>query len=176
MSKFSKRAEVVIERLIFRSRWLVLPFYFGLMVSLAAYAYAFCREVFYLIFNVNTKETGDVLILMLTLVDKVLIANLIVMVTIGGYENSVSRLDINSTERSLSWLGKLDASSLKAKLATAVVSIAFVKLLLIFIDVKEFSDREIYASVGIFVVMLLGATVVSILDKWGRSIKSKISE
>ena len=77
----------------------------------------------------------------LTLIDMTLVASLIVMVMLSGYENFVSKLDLEGAEKSLAWLGKLDAGSLKIKVAASIVAISSIHLLKAFMN-SRFGPTE----------------------------------
>jgi hypothetical protein len=94
MSKGSQQ----LERFIFWSRWLQAPLYLGLIVAQGIYVYLFMAELGHLIASVfesggHISETETMLVV-LGLIDVVMIANLLIMVIIGGYETFVSRLEL----------------------------------------------------------------------------------
>ena len=93
-----------IGRIIFWSRWLQLPMYLGLIVALGVYAWKFMIVLFNLVANLGSLKETDILIQVLTLIDVVMIANLLVMVIIGGYEIFVSRLDLGDSRDQPEWL------------------------------------------------------------------------
>ena len=84
----------------------------------------------------------DLILAALTLIDMTLVASLIVMVMLSGYENFVSKLDLEGAEKSLAWLGKLDAGSLKIKVAASIVAISSIHLLKAFMNYESRADRE----------------------------------
>ena len=105
------------------------------------------------------------LVIILTFVDKVLVGGLVIMVIISGYENSVSKLNIAPHKRRLSWLGKLDSTSLKVKLSASIVTISSIHLLKIFLDVKNYSFEELAWTTGIHFSMVITAIVLAFMDK-----------
>lgn len=112
-----QRLEVGIERLIMASRWLQAPLYIGLVFVLGVVVIKFPFKLWDLVQRALIVEEGDLVLAVLSLVDLIMVANLVVMVIISGYENFVSHIDSTSTTEKLSWFGKLDAGSLKIKLA-----------------------------------------------------------
>ena len=107
--------EKTIEKLLFASRWILAPVYLGLSLALVALGIKFFMELFHLLTEVFTMEEANLVLILLGLVDMVLVGSLIVMVMFSGYENFVSALDVDTGGEKLSWLGKLDANSLKLK-------------------------------------------------------------
>ena len=83
-----------LEKLIFASRWLQAPLYLGLILAQGVYVYQFMHELFILITKVGTLTEVEVMLIVLGLIDVVMIANLLMMVILGGYETFVSRLNL----------------------------------------------------------------------------------
>ena len=95
----------------------------------------FFQEAYHLIAEVLIKEESDIVLTVLALIDISLVGSLIVMVMFSGYENFVSTIDAKGTD-SLGWLGKLDAGTLKLKVAASIVAISSIHLLRIFMQVS----------------------------------------
>jgi hypothetical protein len=115
----ARRLELGIERLIIASRWLQAPLYVGLIFVLGVVVVKFPFKLWELVQRSLIVEEGDLILAVLSLVDLILVANLVIMVIISGYENFVSNIDAETTTDRLAWFGKLDAGSLKIKLATS---------------------------------------------------------
>src|SRR5689334_9968453 len=116
--------ERAIERVIFASRWLQAPLYLGLVAVLALLGLKFFQEFVHVTAEMWHIAESQLVLLVLGMVDLVMVANLVVMVVISGYENFVSRIDLGTARDRLSWFGKLDAGSLKIKLASSIVAIS----------------------------------------------------
>jgi uncharacterized protein (TIGR00645 family) len=136
--------ERILESTIFGSRWLQAPLYVGLIVAQCVYVYQFFTELWHLIQNtffhhapMTPEEHSTVIMLgVLGLIDVVMIANLLIMVVIGGYETFVSRLHLKDHDDQPEWLSHVNAGMLKVKLATALVSISSIHLLKTFIEMR----------------------------------------
>lgn len=136
-------AEKLLERTIFASRWLQAPLYIGLIVAQGVYVYQFFVELWHLMHGVlhhpqvfKDDPSTHIMLAVLGLIDVVMIANLLIMVIIGGYETFVSRLHLGDHEDQPEWLSHVNAGVLKVKLATALVSISSIHLLKTFIAVR----------------------------------------
>src|SRR6185295_144333 len=127
--------ERAIEKLLFASRWILAPVYLGMSLALVALGIKFFMELWHLLATVFTTSEADLVLVLLALVDMVLVGSLIVMVMFSGYENFVSSLDVDQGSEKLSWLGKLDANSLKLKVASSIVAISSIHLLRAFMNV-----------------------------------------
>jgi uncharacterized protein (TIGR00645 family) len=163
MSK--EKVENVLEKVIFASRWFQAPLYAGLIVAGVLYAYKFVIELWHLVATVN-EITEELLMLgVLTLVDITMVANLLVMVIIGGYATFVSRINLDNHPDKPDWLDKIDAGTLKVKLATALVGISGIHLLKSFINIKEKSNDQVMWQVIIHVVFLLSSVMLAYTEK-----------
>ncbi len=128
--------ERLIERSMYASRWLLAPIYLGLSAALIALAVKFFQELIHVAPILVTMKESDLVLTVLALVDMALIGGLLVMVMFSGYENFVSKMDTEGAEK-LDWMGKLDASTLKQKVAASIVAISSIHLLQKFIGVEK---------------------------------------
>ena len=122
-----------LAALIFSSRWLQLPLYLGLIVAQAVYVVLFLKELWHLISEATSLNEQQMMLIVLSLIDVVMISNLLMMVIVGGYETFVSRLRLHNHPDQPEWLSHVNASVLKVKLAMAIIGISSVHLLKTFI-------------------------------------------
>jgi uncharacterized protein (TIGR00645 family) len=161
-----KHFETVLEKLVFASRWVQAPMYLGLIVASVLYAYKFMVELFHIIATLHHITETQLMMGVLTLVDIVMVGNLLVMVVIGGYATFVSRLDsIEKHADRPDWLDHVDAGTLKIKMATALVGISGIHLLKAFIDISEKTHRDVMWQVIIHGVFLLSAVMLAWTEK-----------
>lgn len=160
--------EKMFENTMYASRWLLAPIYFGLSFALLALGIKFFAEVIHTLPVILTMSEMDLILLVLSLVDISLVGGLIVMVMFSGYENFVSQLDIDDSSDKLSWLGKLDTSSLKNKVAASIVAISSIHLLKIFMNAHEISNDKILWYVVLHMTFVLSAFVMGVLDRMTR--------
>lgn len=159
--------ERLVEKLMYASRWIMAPIYLGLSLVLMALGIKFFQEVIHLLPNILLIKEVDLLLVILSLVDLVLVGGLIVMVMFSGYENFVSRLDVEGTEQ-LGWLGKLDAGSLKNKVAASIVAISSIHLLKVFMNTQNIPDDKIKLYVLLHITFVASAFAMGYLDKLTR--------
>jgi len=126
---------------IFLSRWLQAPLYVGLIIAQAVYVYQFFRELIHLIVAAPFIKEQEIMMIVLALIDVVMIANLLVMVIVGGYETFVSRLRLEGHPDQPEWLSHVNAGVLKVKLATALIGISSIHLLKTFIGIGGTKER-----------------------------------
>jgi uncharacterized protein (TIGR00645 family) len=101
----------------------------------------------------------------LGLIDVVMIANLLLMVTVGGYEIFVSRLHIDDHPDQPEWLDHVNASLLKVKLSMAIISISSIHLLQTFINAGRLQQHTIMWQSIIHVVFLFSAIAIALTDR-----------
>ena len=123
-----------LPTLIFSSRWLQLPLYLGLIVAQGVYVVLFLKELWHLIGGATTFGEQEIMLIVLGLIDVVMISNLLMMVSVGGYETFVSRLNLEGHPDQPEWLSHVNASVLKVKLAMAIIGISSIHLLKTFIE------------------------------------------
>lgn len=159
------QSKTTISSFIFLSRWLQAPLYFGLIVAQAVYVYRFMIELWHLILKTPSISETDIMLIVLGLIDVVMIANLLIMVIIGGYETFVSRLHLQGHPDQPEWLSHVNAGVLKVKLATALIGISSIHLLKTFINAAQIPSQTIMWQVIIHVTFVLSAWMLALIDK-----------
>ena len=157
-----------LESLIFASRWIQAPLYLGLIVAQVVYCWLFMVELSHLVagaFGPHHMTETDVMLIVLGLIDVVMIANLLIMVIVGGYETFVSRLDLEGHPDQPEWLSHVNAGVLKIKLSTAIIGISSIHLLKSFINAANLSEHTLMWQVVIHVVFLFSALAMALVDK-----------
>ncbi len=169
-----KSLELLVEKIILSSRWILVAFYLGLVAALAVYAVSFAAKFWKVAMNVFTLDENGMILAMLGLIDAALVASLIVMVMISGYENFVSRFD--ETEADVSFLGKLDSGSLKIKVASSIVAISSIHLLQIFLNAAKYTDGQLMWYTIIHLAFVVSAVMLGWLEKIMASVKADKSD
>lgn len=152
---------------MYASRWLLAPVYIGLSFALLALAIKFFQEIFHILPHVFELSESDLILTILSMIDMGLVGGLLVMVMFSGYENFVSALDIGGSEK-LAWLGKMDAGSLKNKVAASIVAISSIHLLRVFMDIKSIANDKLLWYVIIHLTFVLSALIMAFIDRMHR--------
>lgn len=168
----SRSLESRFESIIFQSRWLLAPFFFGLIVAIAALLVKFIKELFNMVMLLFVGEGQSVILSILTLVDTALIASLLLIITFSGYENFVSKIAVGEHEDRPAWMGKVGFSDLKLKLIGAIVAISAVELLKAFINVHEFTNEQLAWKVGIHLTFVVSGVLFALTDRIAESGKT----
>jgi len=170
-----------LPALIFASRWLQLPLYLGLIIAQAVYVVLFIQELSHLVpvlWDPNALDNTAsslgvvarskeivVMLMVLSLIDVVMISNLLIMVIIGGYETFVSRMNLDGHPDQPEWLSHVNASVLKTKLAMAIIGISSIHLLKTFINANAYEPKVLIAQTAIHVAFLLSAMAIAYTDR-----------
>jgi uncharacterized protein (TIGR00645 family) len=157
--------------LIFLSRWLQAPLYFGLIVAQGVYVYRSMLELWHLLKGASGMKEVEVMLLVLGLIDVVMIANLLIMVIIGGYETFVSRLNLEGHPDQPEWLSHVNAGMLKVKLATALIGISSIHLLKTFIEPPK-EQHIVMWQVIIHITFVGSAVFLAWIERMG-TVKEK---
>lgn len=161
--------EQFLEKTLYASRWLLAPIYLGLSLVLLALSIKFFQEVFHLLPHILELQEKDVVLVVLALIDLALVGSLIVMVMFSGYENFVSRLEIAEESDKLGWLGKLDAGTLKLKVAASIVAISSIHLLRAFMNAPQIENDKLLWYVVIHLTFVISALLLGYLDRLTRA-------
>jgi len=179
-----KRIEHALEVLIFNSRWLLAPFYLGLVGGVLIMLIKFGQEFFHLVPHVLSAPESDIILMILTLVDMSLVANLLLIIIFSGYENFVSKIDTAGHEDRPDWMGKVDFSGLKIKVIASIVAISAIELLKSFVYIGTelgnpaahaapwvwtAGDKAVMWKIGIHFTLVLSGVLFAFMDKIAES-------
>lgn len=177
------RTSIALEKAIFWSRWLLAPLYIGLIGVLGVLVYKFAIEFWHMLEHVVSENPGNSFVLdLLSLLDLVLLANLILIVLFSGYENFVSKID--AAEQSVDrpyWMGTVDFSGLKIKLIGSIVAISVIELLKEFIKLAEDTQANVGEGtiwrIVIHVTFVVSGVLLAVMDAISdnRALNSKAS-
>lgn len=156
--------ERIAEKFLYTSRWLLAPIYLGLSFGLLLLALKFFQEIFHVLPLVFSTKESDLVLIILSLIDLSLVGGLLVMVMLSGYENFVSSIDIEDGKEKLSWLGKMDAGSLKQKVAASIVAISSIHLLQKFMNAESIDNDKLMWFVIIHITFVLSAIGMAYVD------------
>jgi len=172
MNQFIK----LLSQIIFLSRWLQAPLYLGLIIALGLYVYDFSIDLAHIITQISTLSETDLIMGVLDLIDVVMIANLLIMVIVGGYDIFVCRLALSNYHDKPEWLNKLDAGTMKVKLALALVSISSIHLLRTFFDIGKMTRESVTLQIAIHLTLLVSVMAIAYTNRlieMGHALRSQ---
>lgn len=158
-------AERLAEQAIFASRWLLAPLYLGLAASLALLLVKFAQKAAGLFAHALSTDANEMIVGILSLVDLSFMANLLLMVMFAGYENFVSKFDLDDHRDRPDWMGHVGFGEIKLKLMTSIVAISAIHLLELFLNIAERTDRDLAWGVGIHMAFIVSGVLLAIMDR-----------
>ena len=164
-ASFGKRLELALERALFACRWLLVPFYIGLALSLVILLIKFGQEFAHVALRAFSGSEAEIILGVLSLVDLSLTGSLIVLVIFSGYENFVSRIDPTVHESWPSWMASIDFTGLKLKLLSSIVALSGVQVLKQFMTLKTVPDRDLMWYVGIHLMFVVSNLLLALADR-----------
>ena len=156
------------ESVLFASRWLMAPFYVGLIISLAVLFLKFLRMLWEFILHAPGAKSSDTILDVLSLIDVTLVGNLILIVVFSGYENFVSRIDTSGQPNWPIWITKIDFAGLKQKMLASIVAISAIHVLEAFLNIDAaFDATRMTWLVSVHLVFVISALLLALSDRWG---------
>ncbi len=156
-----------LQAVVINSRWLMAPFYFGLVVSLAVLFLKFVRMLWEFILHAPGAKSTDTILDALSLIDITLVGNLILIVVFSGYENFVSRIDTESRPDWPVWITRIDFAGLKQKLLASIVAISAIHVLESFLNMAAFDATRMSWQVAVLLVFVISTLLLALSDRWG---------
>jgi uncharacterized protein (TIGR00645 family) len=156
-----------IERLLLAARWLLLPLYVALLAAVLAIYVPVWRELYHLFSVAGTADETELPLILLSILDFVLVANLLVMVGVSSYESYISKIAVSAGDDKPEWLGKLDSSNVKVKVVLAIVLISAIHLLRAFMR-EGTSTEQLAVLAAVHLVFVISAVMVAWVDRLGR--------
>jgi uncharacterized protein (TIGR00645 family) len=123
------------------------------------------RELIEIAATAFTSRDVDFIAATLTVLDLTLMAGLVIVVMLSGYENFVSKLNIAEAQERVAWLGKLDFGSLKVRVLVSIVIISGVELLKVMMDISDYPGERVMWMVAIHLALVVSAIGLAWLDR-----------
>jgi uncharacterized protein (TIGR00645 family) len=156
-----------LENLIFNSRWLMAPFYLGLVISLAVLLLKFLMMLWEFVLHAPGSKETDIILGVLSLIDVSLTGNLILIVVFSGYENFVSKIDPGGHPDWPDWMTKVNFGGLKQKLLASIVAISAIQVLKAFMNIDTTIDPvKLGWLVGVHLAFVVSTLMLALSDRW----------
>ncbi|MCA0899190.1 TIGR00645 family protein [Microbulbifer agarilyticus] len=161
-----KNFEEIFERNLFASRWLLVPFFVGLIAAVSVLLLKFIKEIAHIVLHINELSGSEVILHILTLIDIALIASLIFIIVFSGYESFVSKIEVEDDGDRPGWMGKVGFAGLKIKVIGSIVAISSIELLKVFLTMTEDSDQNLVMwRVIIHITFVISGTLMALQEK-----------
>ena len=164
-TKYQNSTVKLLANIVFASRWLQAPLYLGLIIAQGVYVYLFVTELVHLVQHAHSIGETEIMLVVLGLIDVVMIANLLLMVIVGGYETFVSRLHLDSHADQPEWLEHVNAGTMKVKLSMALIGISSIHLLKTFIEAPNLTEQTMLWQVVIHMAFVLSAMAMAYTNR-----------
>lgn len=161
-----RSAETLLETALFRSRWLLAPFYFGLILVIGLLLVKFVRLLGASWRDIVEGSGGEAMIAVLGLIDATLVASLVLIIVFAGYESFISRINVGAAaEDRPKWMGSVGFSDLKLKLIGSIVAISAIDLLKYFYNVATTPAHELGWAIAIHVTLVVSGVLFALIDR-----------
>ncbi|MDW8335847.1 MAG: TIGR00645 family protein [Tepidimonas sp.] len=157
--------ERFLESFMFKARWLLAPFYFGLVLALGLLLVKFVKEFIGFVPTVFFGQPQDVMLGVLALIDIVMVGNLLLIIVFAGYENFVSKIGVEDHEDRPTWMGQVGFSDLKMKLIGSIVAISGIELLKVFMHTSAYTREELAWKVGLHMTFVISGVLFALMDR-----------
>jgi uncharacterized protein (TIGR00645 family) len=161
-----------LEAFMFAGRWMLAPFYVGLLLALGLLLIKFVKAFVAFAPMVFTSPDGEVIVALLSLIDVVLVANLILIIVFAGYENFVSRMNIPENKDRPSWMGQVGFSGVKMKLIGSIVAISAIELLRIFMNTENVTAEQVGWKLATHITLVVSGLLFALMDRVAEGTKS----
>ena len=159
------KIESAIERSMLAARWLLVRLYAILLLILFVFAVKAVQEFSHLVGSVFEIDEAHMVLAVLSLIDMVLVANLLVMVALSGYETFVSPFDTVGEMEKPGWLGKLDPGTVKLKVAASIVAISAIHLLRNYMTTENYDENRLMTLTLVHLAFVVSALLLAYIDK-----------
>jgi uncharacterized protein (TIGR00645 family) len=158
------RLQLLLERGLFAARWLMAPVYIVMVLLLLLIVIKIVQQFVTAIPDLLTLDVTRLIMLVLSLIDLSLAGNLVLVVVLSGYENFVSRLNLDEKDRP-AWLGTIDFAGLKLKLLASIVAIASIDLLKTFLDIQDEPPEQVLLRLGLYIGFVVAGVLLALMDR-----------
>ena len=163
------KIESVLEKSLFASRWLLTPFYIGLVLAVLLLMAKFAMKFIAILGHFTELSSSGLVVDILGLIDLALIANLLIIITFSGYESFVSKMDVDDHEDKPSWMGKVGFAELKMKVIGSIVAISAIELLRVFIEMENYDLDHVKWKIIMHATFVFSGLMFAISDRLSRS-------
>ncbi len=160
----SSSTRSVLQSTILASRFLQIPLYIGMCIALILFSVKFYHELWELVLHVKSESESALILGILKLIDLLLVANLMIMVIISGYESFIEPILVGDDGQKPGWLGNVDPGTIKIKVATSIVGISSIHLLASFLA-PTLDKEKLFWQVLIHLAFVLSAFLLAVIDK-----------
>lgn len=157
------KPKLYLERLIFVSRWVLVPIYLGLILGAVLYTFKFAEELWNIMHHFISMSESEMMVELLALIDISMIGNLLIMIIIGGYSIFVHEMKFENAHDKPQWLNHINSGTLKVKMGMSLIGVSSIHLLKIFIESE--GPNSIFIKCSIHVIFITSTLLLAFTDR-----------
>ncbi len=155
-----------LETVMLAGRWLMLPFFAGLLIAILMLLYKFGVELLGGFQRLPGASSAEVLVGVLNLLDYVLAANLTLIVIFAGYQNFVAKIETARYPQLPDDLGRVSFTTLKQKILGSIVALAAVEMLEVYMNLQTYPDTsKLGWLIGMQLTFVVSMLMLAIADR-----------
>lgn len=147
---------------MFLARWIMAPIYIGLLFPLCLVAVKFVQKAIGALPNLLAMSVGEIILLVLSLVDLALVGNLLVIVMFSGWASVVAPLLTGDAAERRS---VVDFSTMKVRLIASIAAIAGVSILETFIHIDDVPPAQAMWQLLILLGIAVTGVLLALMDR-----------
>lgn len=160
-----RKIEIISENILFNSRWIMAPIFYGMMIPIVIGIFNFFRDAYRLLKAFLIDNEPDTVVESLKMVDSTFVCGLLLVTMITGYEIFVSKLDVVEHPDYPNWMREMSFSKLKILVLVTTIPMTVIRLLTDLYQINTVSDRELIVTIIINFTFVLTAIGVAYMDK-----------
>lgn len=126
-----------MQFIIYSGRYALHPVYAAMLVVLGLYCVTFVFDLIHFVQSFFANDEDQKVVAVLQFVDHSMIANLIYLIMVGGYDIFLKKFRFKYVQDKPKWLEHIDSYSLKVKMGGSLIGVTTVHLLTSFFDAKS---------------------------------------
>jgi|HubBroStandDraft_6_1064221.scaffolds.fasta_scaffold525607_1 uncharacterized protein (TIGR00645 family) len=154
--------EHLLTTALYGSRWVMAPFYLGLVAVLAVIVVAFFRELIHAVPGLGGVGNAEVILAVLKLIDLLLVGNLVLIMIFAGAKTLIGRAA--EAERP-EWMGKVDFGDLRFRFVVSIIAIAAVQLLETSMNVSAADELNVIWQILILLTFVVSGVALAWMDR-----------
>ena len=156
-----------LGQIVLATRSLMVPIYLGLVIALVLLLVKFVQKLIAFVPEILVSSTDDTILAVLSFVDLSLLANLVLIVVLAGWQGAVDPMLRARTADQPGWV-TLDFSAIKLKLIASLAAIAAVALLESFVHIGSLTAATVMWQLAILIGLGVVGVLLAAMDRLGK--------
>ncbi|MGF1659782.1 MAG: YqhA family protein [Rubrimonas sp.] len=157
--------EQIVQKALSLTRWLLAPFYAALSLVMLLLLVGVAKELWALFGAIAATDSSGLILATLTIIDLALVATLVVMVVLSGFQNYVTGFREPGGGGRPEALRRFDPGGLKLKLSAAIVAISSIHLLKSFMRIEELDRAVLPWMIGMHLTFVATTVLLALTER-----------